>query len=398
MASEMSKDVKFSDEEVTSHPRVGEGEEQTVGPARQSSIFALTLDELQNSVCNPGRNFGSMNMDEFMSNIWNAEEFLAATGGCLVGMEEVPVVGGGGSGGGGGDAGGSTLCRQGSFSLPPPLCRKTVEEVWAEINREPRPVHAQPQAARPSPQPPVQPPAGNGGGAVAANGRQGTLGEMTLEQFLVKAGVVRGSVAGGQAPMPGSMVHGQMNPMQQGQQPGPMMYQMAPANGMFPVMGDGMGFVPNGYAGMAVVPPPPPSQGGVGIVSPGSSDGRSAMTQADMVNCMADGAMMENGGARKRGAPGDQSCERSIERRHRRMIKNRESAARSRARKQAYTVELEAELNHLKEENARLKAEEKTILLTKKQMLVEKMMEQSKENVNAKKGGALSRRCGSCSW
>jgi len=40
------------------------------------------------------------------------------------------------------------------------------------------------------------------------------------------------------------------------------------------------------------------------------------------------------------------------------MIKNRESAARSRARKQAYTVELEAELNHLKEENARLKAEE----------------------------------------
>nr|QPP11499.1 ABSCISIC ACID-INSENSITIVE 5 [Elymus sibiricus] len=389
MASAMSKDVKFDEEEVTSHPRVAEGEEQMVAPARQSSIFALTLDELQYSVCETGRNFGSMNMDEFMSNIWNAEEFQAATGGCLVGVEEAPVVGGaGGSGGGGGDAGGSNLCRQGSISLPPPLCRKTVEEVWAEINREPRPVHAQPQAARPSPQPPVQPPA-------AANDRQGTLGEMTLEQFLVKAGVVRGSVAGGQAPVPVGMVHGQMNPAQQ---PGAMMYSMAPANGMFPVMGDGMGFVPNGYAGMAVVPPPPPSQGGVGIVSPGSSDGRSAMTQADMMNCMGDGAMMENGGARKRGAPEDQSCERSIERRHRRMIKNRESAARSRARKQAYTVELEAELNHLKEENASLKAEEKTILLTKKQMLVEKMMEQSKENVNAKKGGALARRCGSCSW
>ena len=95
-----------------------------------------------------------MNMDEFMSNIWNVEEFQAATGGGLVGMEEAPVVGAGG-GGGGGYAGGSNLARQESFSLPPPLCRKTVDEVWAEINREPRPVHAQPQVACASLQLPV---------------------------------------------------------------------------------------------------------------------------------------------------------------------------------------------------------------------------------------------------
>uniref|UniRef100_A0A8R7PX83 BZIP domain-containing protein n=1 Tax=Triticum urartu TaxID=4572 RepID=A0A8R7PX83_TRIUA len=172
-------------------------------------------------------------------------------------------------------------------------------------------------------------------------------------------------------------------------------------------MGDGMVFIPNGYAGMVVVPPPPPRQVGVGIVSPGSSDGRSTMMEVDMMNCMGDRTMMENSGAWKRGAPEDQYCEGSIERRNHRMIKNRESAAQSRGRKQAYTKELEAELNHLKEENSRLKTKEKTILLTKKQMvctfshhhvLVEKMMEQSKENVNAKKGGALSRRCGSCIW
>ncbi|KAL2579168.1 hypothetical protein GLYMA_15G049000v4 [Glycine max] len=36
----------------------------------------------------------------------------------------------------------------------------------------------------------------------------------------------------------------------------------------------------------------------------------------------------------------------------RRMIKNRESAARSRERKQAYTVELESLVTHLEEENA----------------------------------------------
>ncbi|KAL6582647.1 hypothetical protein OROMI_004725 [Orobanche minor] len=54
----------------------------------------------------------------------------------------------------------------------------------------------------------------------------------------------------------------------------------------------------------------------------------------------------------------------SGDRRHKRMIKNRESAARSRARKQertspdfliAYTNELELEVAHLLEENARLK-------------------------------------------
>lgn len=40
--------------------------------------------------------------------------------------------------------------------------------------------------------------------------------------------------------------------------------------------------------------------------------------------------------------------------RHRRMIKNRESAARSRARKQAYTNELELALAQLRRENAML--------------------------------------------
>ncbi|CAA3021097.1 ABSCISIC ACID-INSENSITIVE 5 isoform X2, partial [Olea europaea subsp. europaea] len=50
-----------------------------------------------------------------------------------------------------------------------------------------------------------------------------------------------------------------------------------------------------------------------------------------------------------------------VERQQRRMIKNRESAARSRARKQVFhflvvlTLELEAELEPLKAENADLK-------------------------------------------
>jgi ABA responsive element binding factor len=403
MASEMSKNVQVPDEqEVTSHQRdqgvragisggAAAGDQEADPLARQASIMSLTLEELQSSLCEPGRNFGSMNMDEFMANIWNAEEFQAATGGCKEGAEReaaaaaaamaVPT----GAGENGGGTGG--LVRQGSYTLPPPLSRKTVEEVWAEINQDPGDSRAH---AHPAPQAVVQPQMGSGG--LAAGDRQATLGEMTLEDFLVKAGVVRGAFAGGHGQAVGMVPAGPMGHMQhQGQlAAAPMMYQVAPANAaaVYPVMGDGMGYH-NGYAGgMAVVPPPPPSQCVAAAVSPGSSDGVSAMTQAEMMSCIGNGGMVRNGGgnARKRDSPEDGCTEKTVERRQRRMIKNRESAARSRARKQvcipsssiswhlgkladllcsqemllvqAYTVELEAELNHLKEENARLKADE----------------------------------------
>ncbi|KAF8717079.1 hypothetical protein HU200_026190 [Digitaria exilis] len=408
----MSKNASALDEqEVTSHQRdqgvrarpggaAAAAEEQADQLARQASIMSLTLEELQNSLCEPGRNFGSMNMDEFMANIWNAEEFQATTGGCKEDNREhdaaaagmVVPMGTGENGGGGG------LVRQGSFALPPPLSRKTVEEVWAEINQE-DPTDAQ---AQPTPQAMAQPPQ-VGSGGVVAGGRQATLGEMTLEDFLVKAGVVRGSFAvggHGQAAAVGGMQQ------QQGHQLGaPMMYQVgAPAaNAVYPaVMGDGMGYHHNGrYPGGMAVVVPPSQQCVAAAVSPGSSDGMSAMTQAEMMSCIGNGGgMVRNGGgnARKRDSPEDGCTEKVVERRQRRMIKNRESAARSRARKQAYTVELEAELNHLKEENARLRAEEKTILLSKKKMLVEKMMEQARENVSAKKSARGLRRCGSAMW
>ncbi|XVF62221.1 hypothetical protein PTKIN_Ptkin08bG0200000 [Pterospermum kingtungense] len=53
----------------------------------------------------------------------------------------------------------------------------------------------------------------------------------------------------------------------------------------------------------------------------------------------------------------------SGDRRNKRMIKNRESAARSRARKQAYTNELELEVAHLVEENTRLKRQQEQLLI-----------------------------------
>ncbi|XP_020681329.2 ABSCISIC ACID-INSENSITIVE 5-like protein 3 [Dendrobium catenatum] len=54
---------------------------------------------------------------------------------------------------------------------------------------------------------------------------------------------------------------------------------------------------------------------------------------------------------------GEEMAEKALERRKKRMIKNRESAARSRIRKQAYTSELENIILRLEEENERLKKE-----------------------------------------
>ncbi|KAK4741947.1 hypothetical protein SAY87_025535 [Trapa incisa] len=58
---------------------------------------------------------------------------------------------------------------------------------------------------------------------------------------------------------------------------------------------------------------------------------------------------------RKRGDP--EVYEKAVERRLRRKIKNRESAARSRARKQAYQNELVTKVSRLEEQNIRLKKE-----------------------------------------
>ncbi|XP_074321664.1 bZIP transcription factor 27-like [Silene latifolia] len=57
----------------------------------------------------------------------------------------------------------------------------------------------------------------------------------------------------------------------------------------------------------------------------------------------------------------EDSC---VDRRHKRMMKNRESAARSRSRRQAYTSELEREIAELLEENAKLRKQQLELVLS----------------------------------
>ncbi|CAJ1963583.1 unnamed protein product [Sphenostylis stenocarpa] len=65
-----------------------------------------------------------------------------------------------------------------------------------------------------------------------------------------------------------------------------------------------------------------------------------------------------HGGRGKRKAVEEPVVDKATLQKQRRMIKNRESAARSRERKQAYTVELESLVTILEQEKARLLKEE----------------------------------------
>ncbi|XP_050234711.1 bZIP transcription factor 12-like isoform X2 [Mercurialis annua] len=70
--------------------------------------------------------------------------------------------------------------------------------------------------------------------------------------------------------------------------------------------------------------------------------------------------MINNKRSRRRRRGGEEGfpVDKATQQKRRRMIKNRESAARSRERKQAYMIELESLVSQLEEENARLRTEQ----------------------------------------
>ncbi|KAJ0020520.1 hypothetical protein Pint_31898 [Pistacia integerrima] len=287
---------------------------------QNSSIFSLTLDEIQ---LKSGKSFGSMNMDEFLTNLWNVEDNNQVT--------SQPSQTEPNDNNNNNDKmlieNQTTLTRQNSFSIPIQLCKKTVEEVWSEIQKDDT---SHLKIDRLTDHEPPQ--------------RQQTFGEMTLEEFLIKAGVVQEAVA---AVRP-SVDHHQPKmvaaPTLQSSNAcldaslgmGQMM-----ALGFSAHQNMGSNLLINGYTTYPIYTP---TKGMVGDLC---SNGE---------NEKSHGMGMETGGLKsnkKRIIDGPPEV--VVERRQRRMIKNRESAARSRARKQAYTVELELELNQLREENEKMK-------------------------------------------
>lgn len=394
---------------------------------RQSSVYSLTFDEFQNTVGGVGKDFGSMNMDELLKNIWSAEDIQS--------MGSAVQDGGTSSG---------HLQRQGSLILPRTLSQKTVDEVWKDISRE--------YAA-----------GGKDGNAVGSAGmtqsqtqRQHTLGEITLEEFLLRAGVVRedaqlagkpnaagpfgdfahsgnnqglgleyqqpgrntallrgrilessNQIAAESANLPLN-VNGVRSTQQhlgtaQTQQPQQLQVQQRQQQPLFPKQpalpyGAPMAIPSNAQLGS------PGLRGGiVGISDPttngnlvqnaalqGGGMGMIGLRAGDVTVAAGSPAVSSDGLAKSNGDASSVSpvpyvfngtlrgrkssaLEKVIERRQRRMIKNRESAARSRARKQAYTMELEAEVAKLKDENKELQKKQAEMMEMQKNQVIEMM-------------------------
>ncbi|KAI8532806.1 hypothetical protein RHMOL_Rhmol11G0243100 [Rhododendron molle] len=331
---------------------------------RQSSIYSLTFDEFQNSL---GKDFGSMNMDELLKSIWTAEETQAMASVC-------------GFGQGGAPSENFNLQRQGSITLPRTLSQKTVDEVWKDLLKESGIDGAK-----------------NGSGISGSHlqQREPTLGEMTLEEFLSRAGVVRedaqpiatpnngaffgeisqpnnqnqGMILGYQQPAPNNVVMGSRSRETKNSMPPifPKQAAVTFTSSNFPqsndaYLADSGARDPIGRTGDASRNNGLVQSSVIQSGSPGSqlsSDGNGKSTID--TSSVSPSPYVFSGGVRGRRSGG--TLEKAMERRHRRMIKNRESAARSRARKQAYTLELEEEVAKLKELNQEL--QRKQILETK---------------------------------
>lgn len=267
---------------------------------RQNSIYSLTLDEVQNQLGDLGKPLSSMNLDELLKNVWTAEAgqsmFMDVEGTAVANQNALP--------------------RQGSVSLTGALSKKTVDEVWRDIqqnkNREEN----------------------------KSKERQPTLGEMTLEDFLVKAGVVAESSSDKRST--GNI--GGVDPSITPQVPPQGQWMQYPQPQFAHPQQNIMGIY------MPAQTMPQPLQMGVGSMMDLPYPDNQLALPSPLMGTLSDSQTS----GRKRGIHED-VVDRSVERRQKRMIKNRESAARSRARKQAYTSELENKVSRLEEENERLR-------------------------------------------
>ncbi|KAG2401659.1 G-box-binding factor 4-like [Vigna umbellata] len=106
------------------------------------------------------------------------------------------------------------------------------------------------------------------------------------------------------------------------------------------------------------------------------------------------GVEVVEGGRGKRARPVLEQLDKAAQQRQRRMIKNRESAARSRERKQAYQVELESLAVKLEEENDKLLKEKAERKKERYKQLMEKVLPVAQKQ----KPPCILRRARSLQW
>ncbi|KAL8208474.1 hypothetical protein R6Q57_007886 [Mikania cordata] len=271
------------------------------GLGRQSSLYDLTLDEVQHQLGDLGKPLSSMNLDELLKNVWTAESSMNLD----YPHHAQPVSG-------------SSLACGSSFNLAQDLRKKTVDEVWQGI-----------QQGQNKNDDITGGKSDNNHDKRGNHERQQTLGEITLEDFLVKAGVVAVS----RKKNVGS------NQQNANHQPAQWMQYQAPPIQQQHVYMTGHHLVQQSL-----------SVGASSMMDMGYPETQMTMSPSHVMHDLSDTQTP----GRKRVASSD-VIEKTVERRQKRMIKNRESAARSRARKQAYTHELENKISRLEEENERLR-------------------------------------------
>lgn len=247
--------------------------------ARQGSIYSLTLDEVQHHLGDLGKPLISMNLDELLKTVWTAEA-NQGIGGMDFGVQQHGQLS-------------PVLNQQSGVTLSRDLSKKTVDQVWHDIQQGQKKNSLDRKSHE----------------------RQLTLGEMTLEDFLVKAGVVaeplpKKNLGSGLGIDPLSMQ--QQNVQQAAQW---MHYQIPSIH------------QPAYMPGHPVQQPLPISSNS--LIDAAFPESQMAMSPSTLMGTLSDTQTP----GRKRVASGD-VIEKTVERRQKRMIKNRESAARSRARKQ----------------------------------------------------------------
>ncbi|KAF7852210.1 hypothetical protein BT93_L5363 [Corymbia citriodora subsp. variegata] len=268
---------------------------------RQGSLYGLTLDEVQNQLGHFGKPLGSMNLDELLESVRSAEANLGPRPGAA-----------------------------GVQPLSKDLCKKTVEEVWKDIQQENKKkkigienhLHNE---------------------SVGEEERAPAFGEITLEDFLLKAGVMAELPPVGQN---GGLISG----FDSASAPLPNVPQCIQwMQYHLPSIPQSQNVIAGLTVGDHMVQPRIPigTHPAVDAVYP---DTQISMSPSTLMGALSD---VQSPG-RNTVTPGD-VVEKTVERRRKRMIKNRESAARSRARRQAYTHELEHKVMRLEEENARLR-------------------------------------------
>ncbi|KAI3421614.1 BZIP domain-containing protein [Psidium guajava] len=285
--------------------------------SRQGSLYGLTLDEVQNQLGCLGKPLGSMNLDELLKSVWSVE----ANQGPNAGTADSERAQSGLL---------APLQRQPSFTLSRALSKKTVDEVWRDIQQGEIDDGSDKSKKK------EEEDSGHG-----VQDPKLSLGEITLEDFLHRAGVVAESAVINKN---GGHVLGVDSVNSGGPQSAQWMHYQLPS--VQPQQNVVPAFIP----GHHVVQQPVPIMASPFLDSAFGDAAQMTVSPSSLLGTLSDTPTP----GRKRVAPGD-VAEKTVERRQKRMIKNRESAARSRARKQAYTQELELKVSRLEEENERLR-------------------------------------------